>query len=339
MKKMRSWSEGGCGVVAVVAALLAGVGCADDVKAPQPEARGNAALGIARFEITEGPELTTVVGLDADGAEVGRLELVHGTYTMSSVFSEQYDGPQPVVEGRRMTVNVGSQEMKYESRSFEPVMQLPAHPMSHLAIARFVEDPHVKGVLTKWKLGFEAGAGGDWMNEADPEAAYAFTARFYEAVTDIIDCSYASSCTLHQGQVAQNCNGTAHEVFAGYRAANTETVIVQCCPTGNIVAKKMCDDINGGTTTCGTPSSGPCIVCQTYSVNNTKCEVQPNWTSSYLCGYEKDSSSSICASGQYWDIGSCTCMSVECGTSGYGACSAGICTFVPGFPTGYWECQ
>ena len=54
---------------------------------------GNAALGIARFTSSETATRSTVVGLDAAGKEVGRLDLVHGRFTLSGIFADGYTDP------------------------------------------------------------------------------------------------------------------------------------------------------------------------------------------------------------------------------------------------------
>jgi hypothetical protein len=72
---------------------------------------GNDTLGIASFAEDEQADQITLQGLDASGNEVARLELVHGWFTLTGVFTEDYATSQ--VDGRKLTVNALGQRLDY----------------------------------------------------------------------------------------------------------------------------------------------------------------------------------------------------------------------------------
>src|SRR5688572_15757647 len=113
---------------------------------------GNARLGIAAFQVTEASVRSTVVGFDRDGAEVARLELTHGAFTLSAYFAADHDDPD--VLGRKLDVSVLGQDMRWETEGFDPVLQLPAPPSSRWAVDAFLRDPHVERLLGRWQIGF-----------------------------------------------------------------------------------------------------------------------------------------------------------------------------------------
>src|SRR5688500_9020743 len=116
--------------IASMVRLLALVtaGCALGGAAPTGEARaGNAELGIAEFQVLETATRTSVIGLDAAGSEVARLDLVHGRFELTGIFRDDHDAP--VVDGRKLDVSIhGEKQMFWETKGFGPVLHLPAHP-------------------------------------------------------------------------------------------------------------------------------------------------------------------------------------------------------------------
>ena len=65
--------------------IAAVVACTEDVSTGS-ERPDNAALGIAEIQVSEAGERTTVVGLDAQGREVGRLELQYGRIVLGAEY-------------------------------------------------------------------------------------------------------------------------------------------------------------------------------------------------------------------------------------------------------------
>src|SRR5690242_16967357 len=99
-------------------------GCWDSDEPALPQ--GNDTLGIVRFVEEEVADQTTLRGLDANGDEVARLDLVHGRFTVTPPFTEEYDTPQ--IDGRQLKIEALGQKMYWETAGFEPVLHMPAHP-------------------------------------------------------------------------------------------------------------------------------------------------------------------------------------------------------------------
>ncbi len=294
-----------------IAVALTACTSAED-RRPQPIEVGNAALGIARFEIKDTPTLTSVVGRDESGVEVGRVELVHGRFTLSEVFAEGYADPN--VDGRRLHVTVQGQEMQFETVGYAPLLRLPAHPSSQDAIAQILADPHVKPVLDHWKLGFKGAEVGE----------IGYDGIIQEYASGIVDCSFSSTCALPNGQTATACPNV-QQAAAGDNG--TDNVVVQCCPNNNRLIRKTCGASDGAVSECGDAptGSGPCSACPFYSVPAAQCRVIGSsdyfgWP--FICGYQNncpnvpgpDFSLACCTcipdcslEGRTWDIQSCSC--------------------------------
>jgi hypothetical protein len=259
-------------------------------------------LGIARFDVRETAEVSTVVGTDAQGREIARMELVHGPFTLTGIFAE--NAAEPHVMGRKLDVLVLGQQMHWETAGFQENLHMPPHPASHWAVAAFLADGHVKPVLDEWKVGFEnvslQTAVADWND--------AYTAQVNGS--DVLNCSgaaLAGKCPLlyPSSQAPNICNGSLAvadlpkavayrlhqrrhdaanplDTFTGYFLANTATgtydqsFIAQCCPTlasgaPPLFAVKACPDgpnmVDGVAypTTCGASvARGKCAACAAY---------------------------------------------------------------------------
>src|SRR5262245_18404282 len=118
------------------------------------EPSGHALLGIAEFQTTETDTLTTIVGVDAQGATVGRLELFHGVFEMSEQWREAPERLNPWVDGRKFRMDVRGQTLVWETPGYGNNTSMPAPSSSLWAIRAFVADPHVKSVLLDWNIGF-----------------------------------------------------------------------------------------------------------------------------------------------------------------------------------------
>src|SRR5262245_59725357 len=101
-------------------------------------------LGIARFQMDDGPERTTVFGLDADGRVVGQLELVHGRFALEGTFAEGYDDPW--VDERRLRVDVLGHSLVWQTEGFGATLQMPAPPPGEEVLSAFLADGHVKPI-------------------------------------------------------------------------------------------------------------------------------------------------------------------------------------------------
>src|SRR5262245_25443429 len=115
------------------ALTLLHAGCAEP---PRVE---NSALGIVDFKISDTPERTTVVGLDAHQTQVAVLDIVRGRFTMSESFSADLDlGESPEVDGRKVSVEALGQKMHWEAIGYRPRLEMPPPPASQWALAAFV---------------------------------------------------------------------------------------------------------------------------------------------------------------------------------------------------------
>src|SRR5262249_32354700 len=110
--------------------------------------------GIATLEVEDSADKTRVVAFDAGGAEIGRVELVHGGFTLSDGFEADYD--TSAVVGRKLDVSFGGDRLVWQTAGFAPTLHLPPHPPGHEALAAFLDEPRVKSVLEAWLIGFDA---------------------------------------------------------------------------------------------------------------------------------------------------------------------------------------
>jgi len=257
-------------------ALLVTGACADQGGAART-LPGNEELGIAEFQLTESPTNTTLVGVDENGHEVARLDLVHGRFTLTGSFREDYTTPD--VDGRQLAIVVRGEKLHWETAGYEPVRELPAPPESQWEINTFVMDPVVKLTLDRWQIGFDAGAA------LDGEAAY---------VTGSIrggspqTCNSATGCgTAYYGNV-NLCGGTGGPLsynaarvtqVAGtncglYTSSYNQVVVSQCCPPvsgvsdTNWYGQKACPTTSSNSTSCGTRTSGACKGCPEYPTDS-----------------------------------------------------------------------
>ncbi len=227
-----------CGMGLVVGLAL-GAGCVDSAQAPAPApiVQGNSELGIARFEVVETASKTTVVGRDDAGAEVARMELIHGSFTPSAAFADTL-GTDAIV-GRKVDVAIGTKQLSYENLGFAPVMKLPPLTGKSAVLATFLADPHVKPVLDQWKLGWE-------QVDANDESAY-FNTQFQINGTGSYSCT-GSTCSnftrsltkVGGGSCTQNsqCDGAYPNGYGSGWTCNTgngkceKTMSVSNCANG-----------------------------------------------------------------------------------------------------------
>ncbi len=228
----------------------------------------NAALGIAKFEVNDSQTLTTVVGRDAKGQEVARLDLTHGRFELSGNFRDDYD--HLAVDGRRLHVEVGAQKLHWETEGYDPTLQMPAHPASNARLAAFLEDAHVKPVLDRWQIGFQTATanGGEIAYWTDSNITSGANVR--RNLTGLTSSTTWASPTKTYGV----CGGAGYAATSAWAVGNdnngAQTVVAQCCPPQSGVlggntswyGVKSCPH-SGTTSQCGTAST-VCKSCPSY---------------------------------------------------------------------------
>lgn len=256
-------------IASLIGVLGMVVGCAQDASTTST---GNQALGIDRFAVDESSSNVVITGLDTEGAEVARLELVHGVFTLSEMFKDDY--ATPTVDGRKLSLDVGEQKMRYETAGYEPLMSLPAPRSEDWKIAEFVHDPHVAPILAKWSIGFEV------ASDDASEGAYHVTGNIYGSSPQT--CNGLSTCGTTVRGTINTCGGGGSPSYAArvtqksgtncglYSSSYNEVVVSQCCPAGtggqstNWYAEKACPTTTSNSNTrCGTATS-VCKACPSY---------------------------------------------------------------------------
>jgi hypothetical protein len=152
---MRFWRAGWASVLAL------GLGCTEPAATS-----GNAALGIAAFQVSDTAEETTIIAVDAEKKPVGRIDLVHGRFVPSRHGVEQV-GQEAV--GRKLTVELRGRTTRWETHDFSDTMHMPALRTAELAA--LVADPHVRPLLERWRIGWDA-AGEPPPSRGPGEVAY-----------------------------------------------------------------------------------------------------------------------------------------------------------------------
>jgi hypothetical protein len=226
------------------------------------------------------------------------MDLFHGKFRLSEYFAEGYD--DPTVVGRKLSVRILGQELRWETEGFEPVLHMPAHPADKWALALFLADAHVAPILERWQIGFEPQTRSAPIS--DP-----FTFRVNG--TTVSRCTGDRCPTVFQSSdptmAPSNCGGAgapdisyrvhqrADASDSGYRYWNSaefpgifdQSFIIQCCLAGTddaFLGEKSCPDFDGMwatpsmtfPNTCGKPAKpGTCKACQAYPTNG-KCAIQ-----------------------------------------------------------------
>lgn len=250
----RYWNLAACMLIA------ASVGACATESAPMPE--GNAALDIARFEVDETPTQTTLTALDANGAEVGHVAIVHGTFVPMPEFADDFS--TPTVDGRSLDVEIAGERTRWQDAGYEPVMSLPAIPAIHAKLGQFLEDPHVVDVLAKWQIGFESFRPAASTGEVE----YAFNNTVVASYngTSGTGCTNCTSLgTVNSPARTINlCGGSDTAAQAVKIKLTTEWMVLQTCPETSApfywdLFRKSCP-LTGNVSSCGT-STGACKGC------------------------------------------------------------------------------
>ena len=137
-------------MIASTALVMLVAGCS--AQDPSPATAGEASLGISRFQVSEGKELTTIAGFDAQDKLLAKLELVHGRFAPTDDLGQ---APGEVVDGRKLSVSIGDQSFTWQTVGFDDTTRMPSLPSRQNRVAAFVADEHVRPVLRTWKIGWD----------------------------------------------------------------------------------------------------------------------------------------------------------------------------------------
>lgn len=253
------------GGICIGLGMLVAVGC---TTTDSVNSAGNDVLGIARFKVDETASLTTVTGLDAANREVARLELTHGRFTLTEMFVADYPGIAEV-DGRMLHVTIGGDSrFLWETAGYEPVLHMPAHPAKEWQVAAFLDDSHVKPILDRWQIGFEAPGAA-----LEDETVYG---GGNISGTNVTSCATLGpldyQCGTARGSLVVNECGGTDAAYDAKRVTRTspyqEYVVTQCCPAspgsgvlGDWWAQKSCP-------TTGSAGSAVASSCGTAGINN-----------------------------------------------------------------------
>jgi hypothetical protein len=274
--------------------FLALSACAVDDEGTAVEAPAAAnSLGITRFTVDESADTTTVTGFNEAGTEVGRLELVHGVFELSPAFADDYPG-EGQIDGRRVHVFMnGTHRFSYETKGYEPIMRLPAHPAGQRDLAAFLSDPHVKPALDRWGIGWEtvsfAGDEESYVNGTDTIVSGTvnefWTAGGHSGVAlgTTPTTNYGSPRTMGGSAVyANTCGGSGVAPTMAIRAdrmrrdsngnligdGSHEWIVTQVCADPNLwFGRKSCSLVNSDSRSRCQPSStstAGCSNCGSY---------------------------------------------------------------------------
>lgn len=255
---------------ALVAVLALGACATDEAQVPA----GNDALGIASFRTVEVADRTSVIGVDAAGAEVARVDVTHGIFTVSPRFADDFATPQ--IDGRRLEVNLRGEHLAWETEGYDANLSLPA--LERPSLATLIEDSHVAEVLAQWQIGFQP-SHADAGTLVDGEDPYVIVTGWYTVhnatgtgLTLQTNVSTLGSF-LYNGTVNTTpnlCGGPGGIAYQVGRVTNTynsvsQWAIIQMCPDDWMwLAKKTCPLTGPATGTrtseCGS-GSGSCKGC------------------------------------------------------------------------------
>jgi hypothetical protein len=219
----------------------------------------------------------SIIGLDASGAEVGRVEVFHGVYTAEPEFAVDFSAP--TVDGRTLDVKVGSQAYHWETEGYSPTMSLPAVPGRYAKMGMFLEEPEVADALARNGIGFQAFVPPPPALDSslDGETAYLpvtcsdgetqgvrTEAMNFDSGTNGTYFTSVTSVRLPNGETANTCGGTPLLAASqlGLITQSSQYVIFQrCSPNGQTrLYEKTCPAGTGTTSSCGS-TSGSCVGC------------------------------------------------------------------------------
>ena len=235
-----------------------------------PSTRGNDALGIADFKVTDTAERTTVVGVDSSGREVAVVDVVHGQFTMT-VEESPLVGTQ--VNGRDLRIEIGGEQLTWQTIGYDDTSHMPPLDDPRFAlIVRLVEDDHVQPILERWKIGWQ-----DVPATRDGEVTYVAQSDNWGWANNPQWCTLGSggqgstgaTCPIVQSPgTTPMCNGGA--AWQGLTMhQGSENKVSMCCAnnstTGNWAVKTCAD--SGTSSSCGDIGQ-KCAPCYTLSYAN-----------------------------------------------------------------------
>ena len=257
---------------------LAVVGCTSG-QVPGSSAHGNLKLGVVDFQTTETASELSIVGLDATGQEVARIDVQRGKFTISPDWNE---GVAADVVGRKFKLDVQGKTGEYQGVGVDNKLNMPPAPEPQ---ATFLHDSYVEPLLSRWGINFQqssapVGPGGE---EAYDLGAYSGstwgfvlgTASSYTSPT-LVSGTWRIAGPGTGSTGTPVCNGnsfidargmTSNTAFQSY---SNETIVVQICSTG-LIAIKTCNGTTGSD-------------CGAYNGNN--CQVCTSWNTSFTAPYE-----------------------------------------------------
>ena len=286
---------------------------------------GNASLGIAKFQITEGAQVMTIIGLDTQANEVARLELTHGRYVPTDDLGQQ---PGEAVDGRRLTVKVKDQTFEWQTMGYTDTTHMPSLVSQHRdLVAAFTADVHVQPLLHKWSIGW-AGP------ELGGEVAYDQTGCV-GGTSAPSGCG--ATCALQDGETTPACNGNPVAAVYIVDTSSVQSEVVQCCGTsysGNLTMK-TCTTIHvcvGGSQAgqaCTTNANCPSSTCDTGHYTSA-CGSSANKCMPCGSPISYTGSCSLSTSGNSICYDYCNEAGTSCDEDadccGGGACCDGTCT-------------
>jgi hypothetical protein len=237
--------------------LLVGA-CSTEAPGPSPTT-GNAELGIVEFRVTETRAEREVIGVDANGATVGRAHLRIGFVEIPDI--------ELAGMGRDLEVNVNGERASHVSVGFAP-LSLPYLETAELNT--FLLDPYVAHVLAGWQI--ELATPDPALALAPDEVGY--TSGSCSDFPPPCSGTNASSCCL------ENAKGAMLD-----RAQNV------VCPGIGMRTRRMCKAPKV-LTSCGMSGDLGCAICWSeaytfpaeYSTNYAPGTDTCGWFSLNVCG-------------------------------------------------------
>jgi hypothetical protein len=168
-------------------------------------ANGNGAQGIVDVEVHETSSVKTIIGLDANGAQVAKYEINLGSYIMDPFYTEGIEGL--LVDGRRITIDVGNVHSYFETVDYPDIVAM----LPRGELGAFVGDPRVAPVLASWGIRYRAGnvlGAGQvaFMDEPPPTGMIADTGYSDGKTCNGITCGYVAGKQDTQ-EILLNQNG------------------------------------------------------------------------------------------------------------------------------------
>jgi hypothetical protein len=218
--------------------------------------------------------------------------LTHGRFVPTQDLGQQ---PGQSVDGRRLNVTVKAQQIQWETVGYSDTRHMPVLPPQLHLVATFTSDEHVRPLLDKWSVGWDAAP----MVPAG-ELAYNNGCDLGMTGYSAVPCGTGSNanCDIGNGKTTQACSGSSLPAAAAYYVQTGPSTGIGdfCCGTFSTgqYASKSCNSIgvcsNNARAQCtrnaDCPSSGTCLwtsACGT-AMDTVKCMVCPGAFTYYTNG-------------------------------------------------------